>query len=106
MALDFKQTSKRPTYKPKSRHTKAFKEFQGRHMPTRKLIGFKYTGDYNIYYQAHVERWLHKQVGRSMDKVYSDFIKEFRKSYKGSESPKDILKWYIDEEKKNNSIMG
>lgn len=106
MALDFKQTSKRPTYRPKSRHTRAFNEFQGRHMPTRKLIGSMYTGDYNLSYWANVKRWLYKQVGRPMDKVYSDFIKEFRKSYKGSMSPKDILEWYIDEEKMNHRVYG
>lgn len=98
MTLNFKKTTRKLKYKKQPRYDKAYKEWKGRHMPTRKLIGEHYAGGYG-YVQANLERWLYSQVDRPIDKVFSDFVKEFKKSYKGSYSPSEWFYTKVDKKK-------
>ena len=100
MALDFKQTTKKPHWKPKSRGTKWFKNIAGNHIPTRKLLHYKWVGSY-AWIRCNVNRWLHKQLDRPIDDVFSDFVKEFKKSFRGANTPKEIFYQYVDKEKNN-----
>lgn len=99
MALNFKQTARKPKYRKQPRQDKAYKEWKGRHMPTRKLIGKNYVGSYG-YVQANIERWLYSQVDRPIDKVFSDFVKEFKKSYRGDYSPSELFYDKVDRERR------
>lgn len=100
MALDFKQTTKKPHWKPKSRGTEWFKNIEGNHMPTRKLLHHKWVGSY-AWIRCNFNRWLHKQLDRPIDDVFSDFVKEFKKSFRGTNTPEEIFYQYVDKEKNN-----
>ena len=102
MALDFKQTTKKPHWKPKSRGTKWFRNIEGNHMPTRKLLHHKWVGS-DAWIRCNSNRWLHKQLDRPVDDVFSDFVKEFKKSFKGANTPEEIFYQYVDKEKNNNN---
>lgn len=102
MALDFKQTTKKPYWKPKSRGTKWFKNIEGNHMPTRKLLHYKCVGSY-AEIRCNFNRWLHKQLDRPIDDVFSDFVKEFKKSFRGANTPEEIFYQYVDKEKEKNN---
>lgn len=96
MALDFKQISrKRHGKRAQPRHTKEYKEYDGRHMPTRKLLNRKYEGSYN-YPKVNMEAWLARQLDRPINDVFSDFVKEFKKTYRGSRSPDEFFYNYVD----------
>lgn len=99
MALDFKQTTKKPCWKPKSRGTKWFKNIEGNHVP-RKLLHYKSVGSY-AWIRCNINRWLHKQLDRPIDDVFSDFVKEFKKSFRGANTPEEIFYQYVDKEKNN-----
>lgn len=100
MALDFKQTSKKSHgKKSQPRHDKAYKAYKGRHLPVRKLMGSHYIGDWYSYVRAPIERWLYSQVDRPIDKVFSDFVKEVKKTYKGEQPPHELFYNHVDKEK-------
>lgn len=100
MALNFKQTSRKSHgKKPQPRHSKEYKAYKGRHMPTRKLMVNMWRGDYYNYVRASIERWLYSQVDRPIDKVFSDFVKEVKKTYKGDQPPSELFYNHIDKEK-------
>lgn len=104
MALDFKQTSKRSHGKKgQPRHTKEYKEYDGRHMPTRKLLGSKYIGDWYNYPRVNMKAWLTRQLDRPINDVFSDFVKEFKKTYRGSQSPDEFFYCYVDRMKESGS---
>ena len=104
MALDFKQTSKRSHGKKgQPRHTKEYKKYDGRHIPTRKLLNRKYVGDWYNYPRVSMEAWLTRQLDRPINDVFSDFVKEFKKTYKGSQSPDEFFYNYVDKMKVSRS---
>ena len=104
MALDFKQTTKKPHWKPKSRGTKWFKNIEGNHMPTRKLLHDKWVGS-DAWIRCNLNRWLHKQLDRPIDDVFSDFVKEFKKSFRGAKTPEEIFYQCVDKEKNNRKKL-
>lgn len=105
MALDFKQTTKKPHWKPKFRGTKWFKNLEGNHIPTRKLLHYKWVGS-DAWIRCNVNRWLHKQLDRPIDDVFSDFVKEFKKSFRGVDTPEKIFYQHVDKEKHDIKMYG
>ena len=98
MALDFKQTSHNHKIgkKQQARNTKGFDNFKGKHLPTRKLFRYQYIGDEHIYVKANMHKWLLSQLNRPIDKVFSDFVKEYKRSYKGPVSPSEFFYSCVD----------
>lgn len=99
MALDFKQQSKNPFNRKYPRNRKRFKEYKGEHLSNAKLLKGSCIGDLYSYPRVNMNRWLSKQVDRPIDKVFSDFVKEFKKTYRGDYSPEKFFYQQVDKEK-------
>ena len=90
--LDFRNRQSK-TWKPKSRGTKKFKNFEGTHSSSRRLVKDYYVS--GAWVRANMRKWLHTKVGKPVDMVYSEFLKDWKESYKGSYSPREYFDSYV-----------
>ena len=94
--LDFRERQSK-TWKPSGRGTKRLKNFEGTHYNTYKLVK-TYYAPYK-YPKANMEGWLHSKVGKPIDKVYSEFLKQWRDTYNGRMSPREYFDTFVSKSK-------
>lgn len=85
-------------YNAYKRGTKRFKKFEGCHLPMSKSRGWSRIK----YYDGSIERFLLANVGRPIDKVFSEFTKRCESSIYGAK------KWFFSyiEKKENIGVYG
>ena len=86
------------TYKPDYADTRNAKRGDLEYLPKKEPIGKGRTWlDTRL-----IGRWLHKQVGRNFDLVYSDFLKRVQPKY--LEEYSDAIFYYVDKEEEERNL--
>lgn len=75
MSVDYRLHRKNNRVNKYLRNSKKQKDLDCSHLPMRFARGWKYC--HPKTYHA-IDRWLTSQVGRPIDKVFSEFCKEYK----------------------------